>query len=134
MSVETIAPGLWCVNSHFRNNLGLAASVRMTVLAGAQGLVLFSPVALNAADVAVIEEIGPVAAIVAPNLYHHFFLLAAVEDFPDARVFVPEGLEAKIGPVPRAEMQQSGRPGGRGAPTGAFARCSPALCSCWSRP
>jgi glyoxylase-like metal-dependent hydrolase (beta-lactamase superfamily II) len=104
MSVEPIAPGLWCVNSHFRQPLRPTCSVRMSVLGGAGGVLLYSPVLLDAADIEALEAIGPVTAIIAPNLYHHFFLRAAADAFPAARVFVPEGLEAKIGPIPRAEM------------------------------
>jgi hypothetical protein len=75
----------------------------MAVLQGNDGLVLHSPVALAAEDVQAIEAVGPVAAILAPNTYHHMHLRAAAEAFPAARVYVPEGLEDKIGPVPRAE-------------------------------
>ena len=102
MTLVPIAEGLWCVNGHFRS-LVFRASVRMSVVAGDEGLVLYSPVALDDTTVRQIEALAPVAAIVAPNLYHHLFLRAAAAAFPTARVFVPEGLEARIGPVARAE-------------------------------
>jgi len=102
MPLQPIANGLWCANSHFRTLL-FKGSVRMTVLAGEGGLVLYSPVVLDEALLRELAALGPVAAIMAPNTYHHFFLKAAAEALPAARVFVPEGLEAKIGPVPRAE-------------------------------
>lgn len=102
MTLVPIAEGLWCVNGHFRS-LAFRASVRMSVVAGDGGLVLYSPVALDDGDLRAIVAQGPVAAIVAPNLYHHLFLRAAAAAFPQARVFVPEGLEARIGPVAHAE-------------------------------
>ncbi|OYW46025.1 MAG: hypothetical protein B7Z33_09635 [Sphingomonadales bacterium 12-68-11] len=110
MSVEAIAPGLWCVNSHFPS-MGFKGSVRMSVARGDDGaLALYSPVAMTEADVAAIEALGPVAAIVAPNTFHYRWLRAAAELFPAARVFVPEGLEAKIGAVPRAETMTRATP------------------------
>lgn len=110
MSVEAIAPGLWCVNSHFPS-MGFKGSVRMTIVQGDDGgLLLYSPVPLTAENVAAIEAIGPVAAIVAPNTFHHKFLRAAIETFPAARVFVPEGLEKKIGAIPRAETMTRDTP------------------------
>lgn len=102
MPLQPIDTGLWCLPGHFRSAL-FRGSTRMTVLQGDGGLLLHSPVALTAEDMSAIEALGPVAAILAPNTYHHLHLRAAAEAFPNARVFVPEGLEAKIGPVPRAE-------------------------------
>ena len=109
MPLQPISDGLWCVNSHFRTAL-FRGSVRMTVLAGDGGLVLYSPVTLDDDVLRELAELGPVAAIMAPNNYHHFFLKAAIEALPEARVFVPEGLEAKIGTVPRAEAMTREHP------------------------
>lgn len=107
MPLNPIAEGLWCLEGTFGSKW-LTGSVRMTVLAGEDGvgggLVLHSPVALAAEDVHAIKALGPVAAIVAPNLFHHLYLREAAGAFPEARVFVPHGLEAKIGPIPRAEV------------------------------
>jgi hypothetical protein len=109
MPLDPIADGLWCVNGHFDTPL-FRGSARMSVVCGPEGLVLYSPVALEPEDRQALAAIAPVAAIVAPNLYHHRFLRAAAEAFPAARVFVPEGLEAKIGPVPRAETMTRASP------------------------
>lgn len=102
MPLQPIDTGLWYLPGHF-HTLMFRGSTRMTVLKGDGGLVLYSPVALSAADVRAIEALGPVSAILAPNTVHHLYLNAAAEAFPRARVYVPEGLEDKIGPVPRAE-------------------------------
>lgn len=93
-----IDDGLWGLGSFFVT-WGCRGSLRMSVLKTSQGLLLYSPVALTARDVDDIGRIGTVATIVAPNLFHHFHLRAAMAAFPDARVLIPEGLEAKIGPV-----------------------------------
>jgi hypothetical protein len=102
MPLESIDTGLWCLAGHF-GSIGFRGSTRMIVLHGEGGLVLHSPVALSPQDVAAIEALGPVAAILAHNTYHHLHLRAAAEAFPHARVYVPEGLLEKIGPVPRAQ-------------------------------
>ncbi len=109
MLPEPIAEGLWSVNGHFQTPL-FRGSVRMTVLAGDEGLVLYSPVALAPEAIARIAELGPVRAILAPNLYHYRFLRQAAEAFPQARVFVPAALEARSGPIPRAETMTRDRP------------------------
>jgi hypothetical protein len=100
--LNPIAEGLWTVAGHFRTPLFIG-SVRMTVLAGDDGLVLHSPVALTAADVEAIAAVGRVAAILAPNTMHYQSLNAAAGAFPAARVFVPEGLDKKTTLPPRAE-------------------------------
>src|SRR5690606_17727993 len=109
MPLQSIAEGLWCADGHFDTPL-FRGSTRMTVIRGADGLVLYSPVALEPVDKDELASIAPVAAVVAPNRYHHLHLRAAVERFPSARVFVPDGLEDRIGPVPRAETMTRARP------------------------
>lgn len=109
MSLHSIAESLWCADGHFDTRL-FRGSTRMTVVRGAEGLVLYSPVALEPEDREALAAVGRVAAIVAPNLYHHRHLRAAAEAFPAARVFVPEGLEARIGSIPRAETMTRASP------------------------
>lgn len=103
---QAIDLGLWCLDSHFVT-WGCKGSLRMTVIATPKGLILYSPVALSEAHVAQIQTlgaaIGGVWAIIAPNLFHHFYLRACMAHFPAARVFVPDGLAAKIGPIDGAE-------------------------------
>ena len=89
---------LWCLNSHFVT-WGCKGSLRMTVIGTPKGLILYSPVALSPEHVGQIESLGAVSAIIAPNLFHHFYLRACMAHFPGAQVFVPEGLAAKIGPI-----------------------------------
>ncbi len=101
MPLRRLDTNLWCLDSHFVS-MGCKGSVRMTVVATVLGLVLYSPVDLCEEDVAALERIAPVAMILAPNLYHHLFLRQAVDTFAQARVYVPQGLEPKIGPIVRA--------------------------------
>jgi hypothetical protein len=79
----------------------------MTVMETEAGLLLHSPVHLDSDDVAAINRLGRVHAIIAPNLYHHFHVRDCAALFPKARVLVPEGLQEKIGPIARAEVMAS---------------------------
>ncbi|MDX2201996.1 MAG: hypothetical protein NW223_04555 [Hyphomicrobiaceae bacterium] len=99
--LERVDDGLWCLASHFVT-WGCRGSLRMSVLQTSEGLLLYSPVALGPSERDTLAAIGPVATIVAPNLFHHFHLRAAAAAYPAARVLVPAGLEAKIGPIPGA--------------------------------
>ena len=102
-SLVSIDEGLWCVESHF-TALGCKGSLRMTIIAAGEGLSLYSPVHLEAEDLAAIRRLGDVGTIIAPNLYHHMFLREAVGHFPQARVLIPKGLEAKIGRIGRSQI------------------------------
>ncbi len=44
-----------------------------------------------------IMALGPVRALIAPNLLHHLFLADCARTFPDARVFGAPGLREKLG-------------------------------------
>lgn len=96
-----LADGLWCVDSSFKV-MGCRGSMRMTVMAVGDGLYLHSPVPMDETHRQALMALGPVRAIIAPNLMHHMFLRAALEMFPEATVHVPDGLEKKIGVIPGA--------------------------------
>lgn len=102
-AVYPVAPGLWALDSHFRS-MGRKGSLRMIIVQTASGLLLYSPVALTSAHVEQIARLGDVAAIVAPNLYHHLYLRPCLALYPRAAVHVPEGLVEKIGPIDRAQV------------------------------
>lgn len=106
--LQQIDDGLWCLDSHFVV-WGCKGSVRMTLIETRDGLVVYSPVTLAAAQIKEIERMGRVATIIAPNLYHHAFLRPCMAAFPKARVWVPDGLEAKIGKVPGSIVASNDR-------------------------
>lgn len=47
----------------------------------------------------VTDSLGPVRALVAPNLLHHMFLRDSIAAYPRARVFAAPGLREKLGDV-----------------------------------
>ncbi len=93
--LRELGPGLWSLDQPFRTG-GLELGVRTCVLRVADGSVLVhAPGPGTVAARAAIERIGPVRALVAPNLLHHLFLGDAANAFPQARVFAAPGLRAK---------------------------------------
>jgi uncharacterized protein DUF4336 len=63
------------------------------------GVLIHTPGPLSDEVRRVIEARGPVRAIVAPNLLHHFYLAESIAAWPEARVFAAPGLRAKLGSV-----------------------------------
>jgi hypothetical protein len=94
-----LGPGLWSLDQPFRAG-GLELGLRTCVLRLADGSVLVhAPGPLDAEARAEIERLGPVRALIAPNLLHHLFLADAARAFPNARVYAAPGLRAKRGDV-----------------------------------
>jgi hypothetical protein len=75
---------------------GLTLGTRTTVVRRADGrVVVISPGPLDDAAAAAIIALGPVGAIVAPNLMHHLFVAAARARFAEARLYAPAALGRK---------------------------------------
>ncbi len=101
--IKKIDEGLWCLESYFLS-LGCRGSLRMTILKTQSGLLLYSPVELDAEIVDSIRALGAVTDIVAPNKMHHMYLRPCVATFPEANCWVAEGLLEKIGSVEGAQI------------------------------
>lgn len=76
--------------------LGLETGTRMTVvrLTGG-GLFVHSPVALDDATRAAVNELGEVRAVVAPSVFHHLHVGDWMRDYPQAVFGACPGLEWK---------------------------------------
>jgi len=59
------------------------------------GLVLISPVPHTPALATAIAALGPVRAVISPNLLHHLYLGNWMEAYPEASSYAPTGLAAK---------------------------------------
>lgn len=89
--------GLWAVEQPLRvGGLELGARTSLVRLADG-GLIVHSPGPLTAALRGEIEALGPVRALIAPNLLHHMFLAESARVFPRALVFAAPGLREKLG-------------------------------------
>lgn len=76
--------------------MGLPIGSRMTVVRLRDGsLLVHSPVPLDAALRAAVDAEGPVAHVVAPNLYHHLHAGTWAAAYPKATVYAPRALRKK---------------------------------------
>lgn len=105
LGLKSVDSDLWVFDNFF-TLAGCRASVRMTIVKTENGLILYSPEEMDGGQRAAVDALGTVHSIVVPNLYHHLFLRAAIEAWPEARIWIPEGLERKIGPIPGAEVMR----------------------------
>lgn len=106
------APAIWslAVDHPF---LSLRFGARMTVVRLTDGgLLLHSPVPLTDERREAVAALGPVRFVVAPNLFHHLYAGDWARAFPDARLFVPPGLEKKRKDLPAHEPLGGGDPWG----------------------
>ncbi|MFN7399993.1 MAG: DUF4336 domain-containing protein [Sandaracinobacter sp.] len=92
---------IWTVNgpevSYRLWGLTLPCPTRMTIIRLPDGgLWLHSPVACAPDLVAAVEALGPVAVIIAPNVFHYTHLADWARAFPQAKVFGLPGLAAKV--------------------------------------
>jgi hypothetical protein len=94
-ALTNLAPDLWIATRHFTNELGMVTS-RMTVIRLKDGrILLHSPVPIEQDLLSAVENLGQVAALIAPNLFHHQFLTEWRSAFPEAKAFCAPGLAAK---------------------------------------
>jgi glyoxylase-like metal-dependent hydrolase (beta-lactamase superfamily II) len=94
-ALTNLAPDLWIAARQFTNELGVVTS-RMTVIRLKDGRILIhSPVPIEADLRSAVENLGQVAALIAPNLFHHQFLSEWRSAFPEAKAFCVPGLAEK---------------------------------------
>ena len=111
-----LADGVWTTRSPLAF-LGLRLTSAMGVFRLAGGdLLVYSPVALTPERRAAIDELGRVAHLYAPNLFHHLWLGEWAAAYPAARVHAPGGLSRK-----RPGLRIDRLHGAEAAPEPAFA-------------
>lgn len=94
-ALTNLAPSLWIATRSFTNELGVVTS-RMTIIRLKDGRILVhSPVPIEPNLRSAVENLGQVAALIAPNLFHHQFLAEWRSAFPVANAFCVPGLAAK---------------------------------------
>jgi hypothetical protein len=87
--------GIWTVPAPLRY-CGLLFNTRMTVCRLSDGgLVVIAPIRGSEDLTASIDALGPVRAIITPNLMHHLYVGEWMEAYPDAMSYGPPGLAAK---------------------------------------
>lgn len=100
-TLEEFGPGIWTVSVPLKV-AGSEFGTRMTIVRlDAGGLVLIAPCPIDDELETGIRALGSVVAVVAPNCFHHFYFLDALERFPEALAFAAEGVDGKITAMPR---------------------------------
>jgi glyoxylase-like metal-dependent hydrolase (beta-lactamase superfamily II) len=95
VTLTNLASDLWIATRQFTNELGVVTS-RMTVIRLKDGRILVhSPVPIEHDLRSAVEDLGQVAALIAPNLFHHQFLSEWRAAFPEAKAFCVPDLAAK---------------------------------------
>lgn len=100
IELQQVAENLWVAGQPLRF-LGLEIGTRMTVVrlghtAEQPGeLIVISPIQLGEEDRAKLDELGTVAHIIAPNLFHHMFMEQAQELYPQAKSWGVAELQEK---------------------------------------
>jgi hypothetical protein len=96
-ALRSLAADLWVADRPFKLPLRFGdIGCRMTIIRLADGgLFLHSPVPLDAALGAALDQIGPVRAIVAPSKAHHLFVGDYVRAYPEAKLHGAPGLPKK---------------------------------------
>ncbi|CAN5512370.1 hypothetical protein BH11MYX1_BH11MYX1_12540 [soil metagenome] len=92
--LEQLEPNLWRVE-------GIVPGIPMRrVMAIAKladgGLVIHSAIALNEAEMAKLDALGPVKFIVVPNGYHRLDCRAYAARYPQAHVLAPPGAKTRV--------------------------------------
>jgi hypothetical protein len=86
---------LWVAEQPLRY-FGLSVGTRMTVMRLNSGeLVVISPIRIDTAIIEQLGELGTVAHIVAPNLYHYLFAADFKKLYPHALFWAAPGLDRK---------------------------------------
>lgn len=94
-ALTSVVPDLWVASRPLPLVVG-DIGTRMTVVRLPDGgLVLHSPVRLDAETKQALDAVGRVRCVVAPSKVHHLFVGDYASAYPDARLFAPPGLAEK---------------------------------------
>lgn len=94
--LEPIGTNIWVAIGTEIKFMGLLLGTRSTIVRLNDGGVwIHSPVSYNSELATEIENLGPIRYLVAPNIYHHFFLKEWQDHYPDAEIIGPRDLPAK---------------------------------------
>lgn len=95
--IEQLEPNLWRVEGSLPN---MPLKRVMAIARRGDGeLVIYNPIALEAAELAQLEALGRPAWLVVPNGWHRLDSKAFATRYPDARVIAPAGALKKVASV-----------------------------------
>ena len=93
--LSQFAEGVWTAQTPV-SIVGMKLSSSMTVLRLKDNkLLLYSPIEMTPECKEAVDSLGQVTHLYAPNLFHHMFVKSWADEYPDAKVHAPAGLEKK---------------------------------------
>jgi hypothetical protein len=93
--LKQIGTNIW-IGEQKQKYWGLEVGTRMTIIRLTDNqLSIVSPIKLDLRSIEEIDNIGEVAFIIAPNLYHYLYLEDASAIYPQAQILAPPGLAEK---------------------------------------
>ena len=96
-----LADGVWSLERRLRMPGGPLLPSRTTIVRlGSGGLVVISPPPAHDETFAMIDGLGPVTALIAPNSFHHLYVGDAVRRYGDAMLYLAPGLQERIASLP----------------------------------
>ncbi|MEM7079176.1 MAG: DUF4336 domain-containing protein [Pseudomonadota bacterium] len=110
--LKNLGQDIWIYDGPKINFAGADMHTRMTVVRLTNGrLWVHSPTRLDADSRAAIETLGgEVAALVAPNKYHHLYIEAWIDAFPHAHVYAEPHVQAKVASLSDADILTDSAP------------------------
>jgi len=95
-TLHAVAEDVWVAQQTLVKPGRVLIPINMTVLRLRDGtLLLHAPIAIEAALAAALAALGPVRHVVAPNSFHHLFVSACLQRYPQAALYVAPGLPPK---------------------------------------
>ena len=93
--LNEVAPNIWTAAQSFRF-LGVEVGSRMTIVRlPSQDLVLISPIPVKRGDRPLLDALGTVKYLIAPNLFHHLYIGDVQAMYPEAQILGVTGLGHK---------------------------------------
>lgn len=106
--LQQIAPNIWSAKQS-QNYMGLNVGTRMTVIRlSNQKLAVISAIAPTAELKTELSQLGTMAHIIAPNLFHHLYAESFKACYPDATLWATAGLKEKKPNLPIDKTIQPG--------------------------
>lgn len=106
-----LADGVWSLERRLRMPGGPVLPSRTAIIRSeGDKLALISPPPPHEETFAMIEALGAVAAVVAPNSFHYLYIGDAMRRFQDARLYLAPGLQERIATLPPGTELSDGLP------------------------
>src|SRR5262245_30885748 len=96
-----VADGVWSLERHLRMPGGPLLPSRTTIVrVSPTSVAMISPPPAHEETFGMIDALGTVAALIAPNTFHYLYINDAVRRYPNATLYLAPGLQERIATLP----------------------------------